>query len=165
MRSIRVVAVVLAALLGTVSCSRDPNVVKKRYLDSGNKYFEKGRYKEAVIQYKNALKRDGKYGAAHYKLAITAIRLNDATSAVLSLRRAIELIPPNQAEHWDAGVKLSEIYLQVARKEKVYMDDVETFTRQLLERDPNSYDGHRLAGDLNYARAEDAFKNNKGQDG
>src|SRR5437667_4826927 len=158
MRSIRVIGFVLAALLGMVSCSRDPNVVKKRYFDSANKYFEKGLYKNAVIQYKNALKRDGKYGLAHYKLGLTAIKLNDATGAVMSLRRAIELIPPNQPEHWDAAVKLSEIYLQVARSEKTYMDEVESFIRQLLERDPNSFDGHRMAGDLNYATAGDASK-------
>src|SRR6185295_18688292 len=112
---------------------RDPNVVKKRYLDSANKYFERGRYKEAIIQYKNALKRDLKYGPAHYKLALTALKLNDPTAAVLSLRRAIELIPPNQPDHWDAVVKLSEIYLLVARSEKTYMDEVESYTRQLLD--------------------------------
>ena len=72
MRSIRLIAVVLAVLLGLASCSRDPNVVKKRYLESGNKYFEKGRYKEASIQYRNALKRDPKYGPAHYKLALVS---------------------------------------------------------------------------------------------
>ena len=49
MRSIRFVAFILAVLVGFTSCSRDPNVVKKRYLESGNKYFDKGRYKEASI--------------------------------------------------------------------------------------------------------------------
>ena len=72
MRSIRLVAVILAMLVGLASCSRDPNVVKKRYFESGNKYFEKARYKEASIQYRNALKRDPKYGPAHYKLALVA---------------------------------------------------------------------------------------------
>ena len=165
MHSLRVIAVVLAALMGLVSCSRDPNVVKKRYFDSANKYFERGRYKEAIIQYKNALKRDGKYGPAHYKLALTAIKLNDVTGAVMSLRRAIELIPPNQPEHWDAVVKLSEIYLQFARSEKTYMNEVDSFTRQMVERDPNSFDAHRLIGDLNYAKASEAFKNNKPEEG
>ena len=55
MRSIRFVAIILAVLVGFASCSRDPNVVKKRYLESGNKYFDKGRYKEASIQYRNSL--------------------------------------------------------------------------------------------------------------
>ena len=73
MRSIRFIAIVLAVLVGFTSCSRDPNVVKKRYLESGNKYFEKGRYKEASIQYRNALKRDPKYGPAYYKLALVGM--------------------------------------------------------------------------------------------
>src|ERR1035441_10735446 len=53
MRSIRLVAVMLAVLVGLASCSRDPNVVKRRYLESGNKYFDKGRYKEASIDRKS----------------------------------------------------------------------------------------------------------------
>jgi tetratricopeptide (TPR) repeat protein len=158
MRSIRFVAIILAVLVGFTSCSRDPNVVKKRYLESGNKYFEKGRYKEASIQYRNALKRDPKYGPAYYKLALVGIKAGDVTGAVAALHRAVELIPPDQPDHWDATVKLSEIYLTVARGEKPYMDEVEKFAKDLLKRDPDSYDGHRLIGDLSYTRATDAIR-------
>src|SRR5436190_24180601 len=101
MGSIRLIAVVLTVLFGLASCSRDPEVVKKRYLESGNKYFEKGRYKEASIQYRNALKRDAKYGAAHYKLALVALQVKDIGGAVGSLNRAIELLKPDQPDHWD----------------------------------------------------------------
>src|SRR5512133_198478 len=104
MRSIRSIAVILAVLLGLVSCSRDPNVVKKRYLESGNKYFENGRYKEASIQYRNALKRDPKFGQAHYKLALVALKVGDVAGSVGSFRRAIELVPPDQPDHWDAKI-------------------------------------------------------------
>src|SRR5664279_2929953 len=121
MRSIRLVAVILAVLVGLTSCSRDPNVVKKHYLESGNKYFEKERYKEASIQYRNALKRDPKYGPAYYKLALVSLKVNDAGSAVSALRRAVELIKPDQPEHWDAVVKLSEIYLIAGKGEKEFM--------------------------------------------
>jgi tetratricopeptide (TPR) repeat protein len=165
MRSIRLVAVILAVLVGLVSCSRDPNVVKKRYLESGNKYFEKGRFKEASIQYRNALKRDPKYGAAHYKLALVSLKVGDVAAAVASLRRAIELVPPDQPDHWDAVVKLSEIYLAVAKGEKQYMDDVEKYTNELLKRDANSFDAHRLIGDLNYSRATVAYQQKKNQEG
>jgi tetratricopeptide (TPR) repeat protein len=165
MRSIRLVAVVLAVLVGLVSCSRDPNVVKKRYYESGNKYFDRGRYKEASIQYRNALKRDPKYGPAHYKLALVNIKVGDVGGAVASLRRAIELVPADQPEHWDAVVKLTEIYLSVARGEKQYMDDVEKFTRDLLKHDPNSFDAHRLIGDLNYNRATEAYRNRHPEEG
>ena len=157
MRSIRLIAVIVAVLVGLASCSRDPNVVKKRYLESGNKYFDNGRYKEASIQYRNALKRDPKYGAAHYKLALVSIKTGDFGGAVSALRKAVELIPADQPDHWDAVVKLSEIYLAYAKGEKTYMEEVEKYCKELLKRDPNSFDAHRLIGDLNYSRATDAF--------
>jgi tetratricopeptide (TPR) repeat protein len=170
MRSIRLIAVVLAVLVGLVSCSRDPAVVKKRYLESGNKYFEKGRFKEASIQYRNALKRDPKYGPAYYKLALVSLKSGDIASSVASLRRAIELLPLDQPDHWDATVKLSEIYLQVGKDAdgkmlKQYMDEVEKFTGDLLKREPNSFDAHRLIGDLNYSRATNAYRDKKNEQG
>jgi len=165
MRSIRLVAVILAVLVGFTSCSRDPAVVKKRYLESGNKYFDKGRYKEASIQYRNALKRDPRYGAAHYKLALVSLKVGDVGGAVSSLRRAVELIPKDQPDHWDAVVKLSDIYLAFGKGEKLYMKEVETFTDDLLQRDSNSFDAHRLIGDLNYSRATDAYRNKQPDQG
>jgi len=165
MRSIRFVALILAVLVGLVSCSRDPAVVKKRYFESGNKYFDKGRYKEASIQYRNALKRDAKYGPAHYKLALVSLKVGDVGGAIGSLRRAIELLPPDQPDHWDAVVRLTEIYLAVAKGEKQWMDEVDKFTKDLIKRDPNSYDAHRLIGDLNYSRATDAYKNKRPEEG
>jgi len=79
------------------------------------------------------------------------------TEAVNAFRRAVELLPVTEADHWDAVVKLSEIYLGVTR-EKAYLDEVDLYCEALLKRDPNSYDGHRLTGDLDYARATERFK-------
>src|SRR5262249_13688220 len=149
MRSMKCVAFVLAMLLGLVSCSRDPAVVKKRYFESGNKYFDRGRFREASIQYRNALKQDAKYGPAHYKLALTYLKVPDIPNAVNSFRRALNTLPKDSPDHVDSIIRLAEIYLQVARGEKVYMDEVEKFTEELLQRDPNSFDAHRLIGDLN----------------
>jgi tetratricopeptide (TPR) repeat protein len=165
MRSIRLLGVILAALVGLVSCNRDPNVAKKRYLESGNKYFQNGRYKEASIQYRNALKRDPKYGIAYYRLALTSIKTGDYVDAVQRLRRAVELISVDSPDHWDALVRLTEIYLPLATRDEAYMRDVEKFTAQLLKRDPNSFDGRRLLGDMYYAKAAEAFKIRKNEDG
>jgi len=158
MRSKSLAAIVLLMLVGSMACSRDPQVVKKRYFESGNKYFEKGRYKEASIQYRNALKRDMRYGPAHYKLALTSMKTGDIGGAVGSFRRAIELLPKDSPDRWDAIVKLCEIYLAVAKGEKTYMDEVEDFTKQILARDPNSFDGHRLVGDIHYTKASEAYR-------
>ncbi len=96
----------LCLTLTLVNCSFDPQVVKKKYLDSGNKYFDKGRYKEAQIMYRRALSKDQKYGEAWYKLAMTALKLNQAANAVPSLRRAAELLPKGSKEWNEANLNL-----------------------------------------------------------
>lgn len=65
---------VLAVLVGLTAgllagCSRDPNVRKQKYFESGTRYFEAGKYREAAIQYLNAVQVDPAYAEAHYQLA------------------------------------------------------------------------------------------------
>src|SRR3982751_2824353 len=150
--------ILLAVMVVLAGCSRDPNVIKKRYLDSGNRYFEKGKYKEARIMYLDALQKDQKYGLAHYHLGLNALKIGPMIEAVNAMRRAVELLPKDKPEHWDAVVKLSEIYLVVAREQKPVLDEVEKFCQELLKRDPNSFDGHRLTGDLHMARSVLAYQ-------
>src|ERR1035438_10446304 len=45
-------------LILLAACNRDPRVVSRKYVDSGNKYFDKGKYKEASIMYRRALTKD-----------------------------------------------------------------------------------------------------------
>jgi tetratricopeptide (TPR) repeat protein len=156
MRLNRFILLPLIAVLALVSCNRDPNVAKRRYLESGNRYFTRGKFKEAAIMYKDALQKDQLFGPAHYKLALTWLKLGQATGAVQEFRKAIDTLPKNNADHWDAVVKLSEIYLAVAH-EKQYLEEVDNYTKQLLALDTNSFDGHRLLGDLNFVRAQQDY--------
>ena len=88
MRSRLLPAILLTLVFSFVSCSRDPQVVKKRYYESGNTYFEKGLYKQASIQYRNALKQDPKFGEARLKLAEMYDQLGDARGALAEYVRA-----------------------------------------------------------------------------
>jgi tetratricopeptide (TPR) repeat protein len=159
MRTIHLLAAA-AALLTLVSCSRDPNVVKRRYLESGNRYFDKGKYKEAAIMYADALQKDRLWGPAHYKLGLTWIRTGNLGGAVSELHKAIERLPNDSPDHWDATVKICEIYLaaEQTRDNSAMMAETETYIKQLLARDSNSYDGHRLTGDFDFVRAQQASK-------
>jgi tetratricopeptide (TPR) repeat protein len=148
---ITVFVLALVAMLG--GCRRDPNVAKKKYVESGNRYFANNKFKEARIMYLDAIQKDQKYGPAYYRLGLTALKIGPVRDAVNAFRRAIELLPPEEADHWDARVRLSEIYLVVAREQKQFLDEVEQNCQKLLKRDPNSFDGHRLTGDLHMARA------------
>jgi tetratricopeptide (TPR) repeat protein len=159
MRSFRTFLIVVLALVAVLAgCSRDPKVARKRYLDSGNRYFDKGKYKEARIMYRDALQKDMRYGPAYYKLGLTAIKIGPIEEAVSALRKAIELLPAEDPGHWDAMVKLADIYLLVAREQKQFTDETEDYCAKLLKHDPNSFDGHRLTADLRFAQAIAAFR-------
>ena len=79
-------------------CSRDPNVRKQKYLESGQRYFDKGQYREAAIQFQNAIKDDERFDEAHYRLAQTAMKLQQWPSANQEFRNAVQINP----NHYEA---------------------------------------------------------------
>jgi cellulose synthase operon protein C len=95
-----VAAVCLLAAL-TTGCSRDPNVRKQKYLESGQRYFDKGQYREAEIQFQNAIQVDSRFAEAHYKLAQAAVKLGDGQTVYHELSQTVEIQPDNYAAHLD----------------------------------------------------------------
>src|SRR3984957_3105754 len=87
-----VAAVCLLAAL-TTGCSRDPNVRKQKYLESGQRYFDKGQYREAEIQFQNAIQVDSRFAEAHYKLALAAIKLGDGQTAYNEMFKSVQIRP------------------------------------------------------------------------
>src|SRR5437879_12911023 len=77
----------ILALMAIVfsGCSRDPNVRKQKYFESGQRYFEKGKYREAAIQYRTAVQVDQHFTCANYKLSQTYLNLHAWTSAYQEL--------------------------------------------------------------------------------
>jgi tetratricopeptide (TPR) repeat protein len=96
-----VIAVFIAAMFS--GCSRDPNVRKQKYLESGDRYFAKGKYREAAIQYSNALQVDPRFAAAHYQLGETYLKLGDIGRAFQELSRTIDLAPDNYRARIDVA--------------------------------------------------------------
>ncbi len=146
----RFLAVALAALT-LVSCNRDPNYLKQRYLESGKKYYDAGRYREASIMFRKAIDKDRRYGDAYYNWALTNLKTNQIANAVPALRRAVELLKPGTADSDDAILKLSEIMVVAAqsqeRNEQI-VKEVTDYTAGLLKRNPKSWQGLKLSGDL-----------------
>ena len=62
------VIVLFAAATLLAGCHGDPNVRKQKYLESGQRYSAEGKYREAAIQFSNALKIDKGYADAHLSL-------------------------------------------------------------------------------------------------
>src|SRR3974390_3308795 len=100
MRGARAAAVVLISMVSLFSCRRDPATAKKHYFESGNRYYEKQRYKEAAIQYSNAIKIDGRYGPAYHKRALAYLNYKPIPLMGAALRdfsRSIEMLKDNAA--------------------------------------------------------------------
>src|SRR5215471_20026958 len=94
------------------SCSRDPNVRKQRYFDSGEKYFAQGKYREAAIQYSNALQIDSRFAQAHFQLGQSYLRIGDSQRAFQELTRTVELAPDNYRAHVDLANLLMTVRAQ-----------------------------------------------------
>ncbi len=67
--------------LAAAGCSKDPEVAKREYVRSGDAYVAEKKYKEAVIEYRNAVQQDPRFGEARLKLAETYTKLGDAKGA------------------------------------------------------------------------------------
>src|SRR6266481_4659310 len=109
MKSAKFLLLLLFVILAA-SCSRDPKVQAQRYLQNGNKFFDKGKFKEASIMYRRALQKDLRFGEAYYRLALADLKLASYGDAARALRRSVELQPNNA----DAASKLADIFLVAA---------------------------------------------------
>lgn len=103
--------VVLIVALTVAACSGDPAVRKQKYLESGNKYFSDAQYSSAVIEYRNAIEIDPKFGEARKRLAQTYARVGDGSHALDEYVRAADLLPKDIETQLAAGS-----YLLATRK-------------------------------------------------
>jgi tetratricopeptide (TPR) repeat protein len=93
-------------LILLAGCHGDPNVRKQKYFESGKRYSAQGKYKEAAIQFANAVKIDKAFGDAHYELAKSYLSLGQFGPAYAELVRAVELQPANYTARIDLGAVL-----------------------------------------------------------
>jgi cellulose synthase operon protein C len=116
-------------------CSRDPNVRKQKYLESGQRYFAKQKYREASIQYLNAIQTDPRYAEAHYQLALCYLKMDLQSNAQEELLRTVDLQPENAKAQVDLGnLLLAGRQFQQARER----------AELVLRQYPNDADAHIL---------------------
>lgn len=151
----------LLAILG--ACNTDPHGRAVRYVENGNKFFEREKYKEASIMYRRAVapNADPRYGEAYYRLGLTLLKLNAPADAYRSFVRAVELQPNNV----DALIKTSDIELVAAAggggNVDQFLDDAKARATKLVGLKDGSFDGYRVLGQVALIRkdAPEAIKN------
>ncbi len=156
----RYLALALAAV-SLISCNRDPNYLKQKYLQSGIKYYDAGRLKEASIMFRKSIEADRKFGPGYYRLALTDLKQGQIPGAVGTLRRAHELLKPGTDEANDTDLKLSEIMIIAAQSQEnnaAILKDIQQIIDGLLKRNPNSWEGHKLSGDMAMLGTEQLYR-------
>lgn len=146
----RAAASALLLLMAVVlnGCLGDSEAAKKRLLETGNKYYDTGKFKEASIIYRKVLQKDQKYGEAYYRLGLSELKQGRYGDSVRWLRRASELQPENDDAHAKLGDLYLTIYLADRGKYKQLLVDFQELSEKLLKRNPKHFEGLRMRGYL-----------------
>ncbi|BDQ33458.1 tetratricopeptide repeat protein [Pseudodesulfovibrio portus] len=134
-------------LFAACSSSEEKSV---EYTEKAIKYYEQGKFDEAMVEAKNAIKLDNKSAKAYLVLANCNIQSQNWRKAFGSYGRAVELDPSLV----DAQLGLGRLYLLSRQYDKASEQ-----ARIVLELDPESTAGHMLkagvllqSGDLDGAQ-------------
>lgn len=133
----RILAVLLVVALGISCSSRDPEVAKREYLASGDKFMSQDKVKEAIVQYRNALRHDPRFGEARYKLAEAYVLNGDSQRAGREYIRAADLLPKDIQAQLKAGR-----FLLFSRQ----FEDAKTRAHNALALDGKNVDAQILLG-------------------
>ena len=144
------VAVLLA--LALAGCSKNPDVAKKKYLESGMKYMDQEKYDSAVIQFKKAIQIDPKFAEAHYQLALADLKVSHNQDAFREMSQTVELDP----NHYKARQALGGMFLASGSH---YYSNAEEQARYITDHDPSNGEGFILLGNVLLAQKhyEDAL--------
>lgn len=126
----------LLAAVCLTACG-DPSVKKQKLLESGNKYVAEGKYPHAIIEYRNAIDIDPKFGEARKKLAAAYAHTGDGQHALEEYVRAADLLPNDVEVQLAAGS-----YLLAARKP----EDAVAKADAALKADPKNIQAHLMRG-------------------
>ena len=88
--------------------SLPPEAKLTKHVKRGDEYVKEEKFKEAVIEYRNAVKAVPKDPAAHWKLAKASIEAKDIRTGFAELQKTVELDPNNFGGAREAGRDLRD---------------------------------------------------------
>ena len=85
-RSLKCVLVLVVGI-AVGACGKDPEVAKREFLKNGQQYATSGKLKEAIIEYRNAIQQDPRFGEARLALAGALVKTGDNQGAYREYQR------------------------------------------------------------------------------
>ena len=139
------VVIIFIALILLTGCRGNPNARQQMYLKSARRFSAESKYREAAIQYLNALKVDNRYPDAHYELAKTYGHLGRFDSERVELSRTVDLQPAN----YQARIDLGNLLFAAGK-----ISEAQAQANAMLAAQPNNPDLHALLSAIASRRGE-----------
>lgn len=135
-------------------CSRDLTSRRQRFLDSGQKYFDQGKYEAASIEFRRAVQLDGAFPESYLRLGTSLLKLQRWQEAYGSLQKAVALDPRNIP----AQLQLADLELAAKRS-----SSARAHAQAALAADPRNSAAHISLGRIDliekkYNEALEEFK-------
>ncbi len=122
-----------------VSCSEAPSERAAKHESRGDAYVQQEKFREAVIEYKNAARATPDNPSIHWKLAKAASQVGDPSTIFTSLSRVVQLDPTDFDAQWSLG----DFYLAAGKT-----DEVGKIAESLLVARPQHPAGYLLRAGL-----------------
>lgn len=120
----------------------DPGARERRFLQSAREYESKGKYREASIQYLNAININPRSSESHRGLGKIALKMGDPDTAYFEFQQAVGLDPSDMVSHLNYGnLLLGRTQLKEARRE----------AEIVLAKEPQNPEAHLLMSQLELA--------------
>jgi tetratricopeptide (TPR) repeat protein len=135
----------VALLVMGSGCSRPED-----YLERGKRASVRGDQAEAILDFRKAIQKNPQFANAFQQLAHSQTRSGDLSGALASLERALQLRPNDDSLRAEVGDTALAIYLADPRRPRIRYDQVAKVSRELLAKNPHSFDGLRFQASLLY---------------
>ena len=118
----------------------------RQYIDRGNQLFAAGKYEDASINYRNAIKKDARSSDAYYHLGLSLLKEGKGGEAFQTLNQAVNLNPQNQPAKVELAGLCLAAYASDPRHPAALYNQARKLTDELLAVNANSIEGLRLKG-------------------
>jgi tetratricopeptide (TPR) repeat protein len=118
-------------------CSGDVEQAKREYVQRGDAYIAAGNVDAAVIEYRNAVQQDARFGEAYRKLSAAYVSRGDSANAMRASVAAADLLPDLPEVQVEAG----NLLLAAGR-----LDEAKARAKRVLARDPENVVARVLLG-------------------
>jgi putative PEP-CTERM system TPR-repeat lipoprotein len=129
----------MMAAVALAGCSKDPNIAKREHFARAQAYIKDDKHREAVVELRNAVQLDPKFGSARHELAKTYLKLQDWPQAYREFVRAADLLP----DDIDAQLGAAEMLVRARQ-----FEDAGTRVERALALDPKNVNALLLKANI-----------------